>query len=87
MAGPNPFIVRQHQSFAISNLADDVSVKFITENGMIVRQILKDNILGSQVIWDGKNDAGEYVSSGIYLFVIYNEETGMNRVGKVAVIH
>ncbi len=87
MAGPNPFIVRQHQSFAISNLADDVSVKFITENGMVVRQILKDNILGSQVIWDGKNDAGEYVSSGIYLFVIYNEETGMNRVGKVAVIH
>ncbi len=85
-AGPNPFISNNGQNFAISNLADDVSIKFMTENGMVVREISKDDILGSQAYWDGKNNNGAFIASGIYLYVIYNEESGMNRVGKVAVI-
>jgi ligand-binding sensor domain-containing protein len=85
-AGPNPFIVGQGQGFAISDLSDDVSIKFMTENGMVVRHISKDDILGAYTTWNGKNDMGEYVASGIYIYVIYNEETGLNRVGKVAVI-
>ena len=86
-AGPNPFILRSGQNFTISNLADDVSIKFMTENGMVVREISKDNILGAQAEWDGQDDSGNSVASGIYLFVIFNEETGLNRVGKVAVIN
>jgi len=86
VAGPNPFFSRQEQEFAISNLADDVSIKFITENGMVVRHISNAEILGAYATWDGKNDAGEDVASGIYIYIIYNEETGLNRMGKVAVI-
>lgn len=85
-AGPNPFFTSRDQAFAISKLADDVAIKFLTENGTVVRQISKDEILGSQVYWDGKNDAGEYVASGIYLYIIYNEETALNRLGKIAVL-
>jgi len=85
-AGPNPFLVNQNQDFAISNLSDDVSIKFMTENGMVVRHIPKDEILGAYVTWDGKNDDGAYVATGIYIYVIFNEDTGLNRVGKVAVI-
>jgi ligand-binding sensor domain-containing protein len=85
-AGPNPFIISQGQQFAISELSDDVAIKFMTENGMIVRHISKDEISGAFTTWDGRNGNGEYVASGIYVYVIYNEETGLNRVGKVAVI-
>ncbi|UCE04509.1 MAG: hypothetical protein JSW07_12850 [bacterium] len=85
-AGPNPFIVGNGQDFAISELSDDVDIKVMTEHGMIVRHISKDDILGAYTTWDGKNDNGEYVASGIYIYVIYNEDTGLNRVGKVAVI-
>jgi len=85
-AGPNPFLVGNGQDFAISELSDDVDIKVMTENGMIVRHISKDDILGAYTTWDGKNDNGEYVASGIYIYVIYNEDTGLNRVGKVAVI-
>ena len=85
-AGPNPYVLSQGQEFAISELSDDVAIKFMTENGMIVRHISKDKISGAFTTWDGRDDNGEYVASGIYVYVIYNEETGLNRVGKVAVI-
>jgi ligand-binding sensor domain-containing protein len=85
-AGPNPFLPQSGQKFAISNLADDVAIKIMTENGLVVRQISNEEILGAYATWDGKNDHGADVASGIYIYVIYNEETGMNRLGKVAVI-
>jgi len=85
-AGPNPFIIGQGQQFAISELSDDVSVKFMTENGMIIRHITNDEIAGAYTTWDGRDDSGEFVASGIYVYVIYNKETGSNRLGKVAVI-
>ena len=85
-AGPNPFLVGPGKEFAFLDLADDVSIKIMTETGMIVRKIDKKNILGAVTIWDGKNNRDEFVASGIYVYVIYNEETGQNRVGKIAVI-
>ena len=85
-AGPNPFFPQKDPVFSIVNLTDDVDIRIMTENGAVVRTISKDDILGSQALWDGKNDAGKYVASGIYLFVIFNKETGINKVGKVAVI-
>ena len=85
-AGPNPFVVGNGNDFSISELSDDVAIKFMTENGMVVRHISKDEILGAFTTWDGRNDNGDYVANGIYIYVIYNEETGLNRVGKVAVI-
>ncbi len=85
-AGPNPFFIGEGREFAISELSDDVSIKFMTENGMVVRHISKDKILGAYTTWDGKNDKGEYVASGVYIYVIYNEETGLNSIEKVAVI-
>jgi hypothetical protein len=85
-AGPNPFLPGTGKEFTFLDLADDVSIKIMTENGMIVRQIDKEDILGAVTSWDGKNSSDEYVASGIYLYVIYNEDTGQNRIGKIAVI-
>lgn len=84
--GPNPFFPGPGKAFAFLDLADDVSIKIMTENGMIVRQIDNENILGAVASWDGKNSSDEYVANGIYLYVIYNEDTGQNRIGKIAVI-
>jgi ligand-binding sensor domain-containing protein len=85
-AGPNPFFAVPGNEFTFLDLADDVSIKIMTENGMIVRKIDNENILGAVTSWDGKNSNDEYVASGIYLYVIYNEDTGQNRVGKIAVV-
>ena len=40
---------------------------------------------GYQVFWDGKDESGKYVSSGIYLVVMY-AKTGKSSVEKIAVI-
>ena len=86
-AGPNPFIPDGSSQFTFLKLADDVAIKIMTENGMVVHQISNDEIFGSQAYWDGKNGSGELVANGVYIYVIYNEESGMNLVGKIAIIH
>jgi len=85
--GPNPFLPDGSSQFFFFKLADDVAIKIMTENGMVVRQISKEQILGSQAYWDGKNGSGEIVASGVYVYVIYNEESGLNLGGKIAVVH
>jgi len=85
MAGPNPFIIGEDNGFRLLKLSENVSIKFLSSNGILVHKVSKDNIVGSYE-WDGKNDQGEYVASGIYLYIIYNEATGLSKVGKVAII-
>jgi ligand-binding sensor domain-containing protein len=84
-AGPNPFILRNSVDFTIYKLTDNSSIKFLTTNGMLVRDVPKDYVQGFYE-WDGRDDNGEFVASGVYLYLIYNEETGASHVGKVAVI-
>jgi len=40
-----------------------------------------------QFFWDGKTQNGEMAASGIYYFLIYNEENGNTASGKFALIH
>ncbi|MBN2412354.1 hypothetical protein JXQ31_11735 [candidate division KSB1 bacterium] len=83
---PNPFVLDPPMStFHITNLAAKSSVRIFTAEGFLTRYIPADEILGSQASWDGKNDKGEYVTSGIYLYQITSED-GKTSVGKVAVI-
>jgi len=85
-AGPNPFLIKDNSKFLLLKLSENVSIKFLTTDGMLVRNVLADDILGSVYEWDGRNDDGDPVSSGIYLYLIYNEETGISKVGKFAVV-
>lgn len=84
--GPNPFIINRDRQFHIYELPDDMAIKIMAENGSLVRQIAKEDFLGNQADWDGKNKNGDFVASGVYLIVIYNNDTGENTVTKVAVI-
>jgi ligand-binding sensor domain-containing protein len=84
---PNPFKIENDRSrFKVVNLADEATVNFFTIDGALVRNIPESQILGSgSTEWDGRNDRGELVANGIYIFVV-STESGMSAVGKVAVI-
>ncbi len=84
-AGPNPFIIRSGNGFALYKLADGVSINFFTPDGIMVREVPKEMIQGYYE-WDGRTDDGTFVSSGVYIYIIHNSETGLSEVGKVAVI-
>lgn len=83
---PNPFVLEQPESqFTIDNLAVDSSVNIYTAEGFLVRNYNKDQIFGARVHWDGKNDTGDQVASGIYVYLVSTEK-GLTKTGKVAVI-
>jgi len=83
---PNPFILDgPHPQFYIENLAENASIRIYTPDGFLVKYIPQQKILGSRAVWDGTNDRGEMVASGVYLYLI-TTENDLSRVGKVAVI-
>lgn len=83
---PNPFHLEGEGAlFYIENLADKAAVRIYTPEGRLVRHIPASQIFGSRTSWDGRNDHGELVASGIYLFLA-TTESGMSGTGKVAVI-
>jgi ligand-binding sensor domain-containing protein len=83
---PNPFFLdRSEGPLTIAGLADGSSVTIYTLAGEFIRDLVMPRNRLNQVHWDGRNEAGADVSSGIYLFVATNE-TGLSRVGKIAVI-
>ncbi len=82
---PNPFILGSSSWFYIENLADNSSLRIFTPEGFLVRHIPQNKILGSRVSWDGRDDHGSHVASGVYVFLITTED-GLSKTGKVAVL-
>jgi hypothetical protein len=85
--GPSPFILKNHSEYTIKNLVFNASVKILNINGRLIRLLNEENegVEGGRAIWDGRDNNNNYVSSGIYIYLIYNEE-GITAKGKIAVI-
>jgi len=89
-AGPNPFILngRNNTPFAIYNLASGSEVRIVTVSGQLIRKLDRSNfseIQGNSAIWDGRNEEGRLVASGVYLYLITNEQ-GQQTSGKFMVV-
>ncbi|MBU1652956.1 hypothetical protein KKA00_12090, partial [bacterium] len=87
IADQNPFLVGdnldQRLFFDAAGLSETVQMKIFTTAGFLVREMTKEEIISG---WDGRNDRGEIVGSGVYLLLAYDPD-GNAEVGKVAVIH
>ncbi len=84
---PNPFhLGEQGGRFVITNLAERAAVKIYSIDGTLIKSFPLEQVPGAQVGWDGRDEKGELVPSGVYLFMAFVEETGASAVGKVAVI-
>ncbi|MDZ7290434.1 MAG: hypothetical protein ONB44_14410 [candidate division KSB1 bacterium] len=86
---PNPFRIGAKKTgscFSITNLAEDSAVKIYNIAGELIRSYSVEQVPGAEACWDGRDESGKLVPSGIYLFVAYIEATGASAVGKVAVI-
>jgi len=84
---PSPFHVPSDKLLIIDNLKDKSSTKIMTISGKVIRSI-ESAELGTnryQIEWDGKDDNGDWVNSGVYLIAVYSED-GSFEFEKVAVI-
>ncbi|UCH63182.1 MAG: hypothetical protein JSU77_01645 [Fidelibacterota bacterium] len=84
---PSPYRIPSEKALIIDGLRQGSSVKVFTATGRLVRELsaTDNSVQGYQAAWDGRNSAGEWVGSGVYLVTGYLPD-GKSGVGKVAVI-
>jgi ligand-binding sensor domain-containing protein len=88
--GPNPFVLEEDRSnvFNFFNLVANSEIKILTINGQLLRTLDATDFSenrGAMAQWDGRTEEGKFVSSGVYLYLMSNEE-GQSKAGKVLVI-
>jgi ligand-binding sensor domain-containing protein len=81
---PNPLIVPGSAQVTIDGLVENSQIKILTIDGRVVRLITPP--AGRIGFWDGRNDDGEFVASGVYVVVASSEKGDIATTGKIAVI-
>ena len=81
---PNPFRIPGADQLTVSGLVENSSMKIVTIDGTVIRDVKTPG--GLVGFWDGKDNSGNDVSSGVYLIVTYSEDGSAVANGKVAVI-
>lgn len=84
---PSPFHIPSDKPLIVDNLKDNSSLKVMTITGEVIRSLdSKDiGIHGYQIQWNGKDENGNWVGSGVYLLSVYTAD-GSHKFGKVVVI-
>ena len=80
---PNPFRLPATTSLTIDGLLANSKIKILTINGRLVRDLTTDG--GRIGSWDGRDNGGSLVSSGVYFIIGYTDD-GNTVKGKVAVL-
>ena len=84
---PSPFKINKHKFMIADGLPFNSSMKILTLDGMVIRDVKSNGLSvdGDQLKWDGKNNSGEHVASGVYLVSIIGSN-GENIFEKITVI-
>ena len=80
---PNPFVYDRHTDIKIENLSDITTIRVLGVDGTLIRVIENR---GGRVAWDGRNERGDRVGSGVYVIVALGPEGDERGIGKVAII-
>jgi hypothetical protein len=81
---PNPYRVPSSVLLTVDGLMENSTLKILTTDGVLVREVQTPG--GRLGYWDGTDQKGNVVASGIYIIAAYSA-SGSNANGKVAVIH
>ena len=82
---PNPFKIGEHSELLITNVPKNSEIKIMNLSGYLV----KDFYLGKhdkKLNWNGTDNYGNYLSTGVYLVSLYNYDSKSTGVGKLAII-
>jgi len=84
---PNPFTGSTSIRFEIPDPGGRVSVRVYSVSGRLVRELGNGVLPGGthEAVWDGKDDGGERVASGVYFYRI--EGPGLQERRKMVLLH
>lgn len=80
---PQPFIPGIHAQVTIEGLGEQSGISIVTPSGMPIRTITTQS---GRIMWDGTNDQGELVGSGVYLIVAQSGNQDQSGIAKCMVI-
>ena len=81
---PNPYILPNNNNLTIDGLIRDSQIKILTISGKLISQFSSPG--GKIATWNGKDQNGKYVDSGVYLIIASDKEGNNVIAGKVAVL-
>ncbi|MDA0986258.1 MAG: hypothetical protein O3A55_01420 [Bacteroidetes bacterium] len=81
---PQPFRITNNNAITISGLTKNCLIKILSSSGTLINQF--DAQGGGQGFWDGKDNVGNFVSSGIYFAIAYDLEGAKVGYAKIAII-
>ena len=82
---PNPFIVNDKSKLlVIDGLIKDCDIKILSITGNLVTEFSSPG--GRTAYWDGTDQQGNVVNSGVYIIVAFDQEGNSVTTGKVAVL-
>jgi ligand-binding sensor domain-containing protein len=81
---PNPFRIPAESPMTVDGLVENSSLKILAVDGRVVRSIVTPG--GRIGFWDGRDEQGVPVASGVYIVVAYSEDGSKVATGKVAVV-
>ncbi|MCF7804907.1 MAG: hypothetical protein K9N46_03830 [Candidatus Marinimicrobia bacterium] len=73
---PSPYYIPNEQDMVIAELPDETAVKILTVNGQVVKTLTTSdgNVRNRQAFWDGTNENGDLVGSGVYFLYGYTQD-------------
>ncbi|MFZ1082743.1 MAG: two-component regulator propeller domain-containing protein [Candidatus Kryptoniota bacterium] len=81
---PNPAKLPLTQKIQIVGLVASSSIKIFSISGRLVKDFQAQG--GDVAYWDGTDDSGKLVPSGVYIILAYSSDGSQSVVGKIAVI-
>jgi ligand-binding sensor domain-containing protein len=84
VVSPHPFVLPSSEPLRISGLPAEANVKIFTVGGTLVREF--QSLGGAVALWDGLDNTGRMVPTGVYIIAAGADNGEQAAVGKVAVI-
>jgi len=82
---PNPLLLSGNSNLVtIDGLIRDTDIKILSISGKLVKEYSSPG--GRVAVWDGRDDFGKLVPSGIYFIVAFDKEGNSVAKGKIAVL-
>jgi ligand-binding sensor domain-containing protein len=81
---PNPFIIPDHPTVIINGLVEDSMIKIMTLQGTVIKAFPAQG--GGRAFWDGTDEAGHMVGSGVYIVVAHSASGDGVATAKIAVL-
>jgi len=82
---PNPLVITDGSKLVtIDGLIRNTDIKIVTVSGKLVREFSSPG--GRTAFWDGRDNDGNLVSSGVYIIIAFDQEGNSVETGKIAVL-